>query len=60
MLAKKEQIKRILGRSPDYSDSVAMAVYGLSFGLPKRSPFDNIGSRRVVAKKKEKPKWLNL
>jgi hypothetical protein len=28
-LAKKEQIKKILGRSPDYSDSAMMAVWFL-------------------------------
>lgn len=60
-LAKKDQIKKILGRSPDYSDSVAMAVWGLKFGLKNLNSFDNMGSvRRTAFKKKEKPQWLKV
>ena len=59
-LAKKEQIKRILGRSPDYSDSVAMAVYGLSFGLKSRQYFDNVSSVKKKIVRKDKPKWLGI
>ena len=59
-LAKKEQIKRILGRSPDYSDSVAMAVYGLSFGLKSHKNFDNVSSVKKKIVRKEKPKWLGI
>lgn len=59
-LAKKDQIKRILGRSPDYSDSLAMAVWGLKFGLKKQNSFDNLGSRKVLIRKKEKPSWLKV
>lgn len=59
-LAKKDQIKRILGRSPDYSDSLAMAVWGLKFGLKNANSFDNIANRKVIVKKKEKPSWLKV
>ena len=59
-LAKKDQIKRILGRSPDYSDSVAMAVWGLKYGLKKLNNFDTVGSRKVGFTKKEKPIWLKV
>ena len=59
-LAKKEQIKRILGRSPDYSDSVAMAVYGLSFGLKSHKNFDNVSSVKKKIVRKDKPKWLGI
>lgn len=56
-LAKKEQIKKILGRSPDYSDSVAMAVWGLKNTLKKAKSFGNIS---FVVRKQEKPSWLKV
>ena len=59
-LAKKDQIKRILGRSPDYSDSVAMAVWGLKYGLKKLNNFDTVASGKAIIKKKEKPSWLKV
>ena len=60
-LAKKDQIKRVLGRSPDYSDSVAMAVYGLKFGLKNLNSFGMLQNvRKVSIKKKEKPQWLKV
>ncbi len=60
-LAKKDQIKRILGRSPDYSDSVAMAVYGLQRGVNTYSQFERGKCvKKVSVNKKEKPKWLKV
>ena len=59
-LAKKEQIKKLLLRSPDYSDSVAMAVWGLSFDLKKTQNFDRVANRKILVAKKEKPKWLKM
>lgn len=59
-LAKKEQIKKILTRSPDYSDSVAMAVWGLNFGLQATRQFDSLSKRPIKIAKKEKPTWLKM
>lgn len=57
-LAPKDQIKRILLRSPDYSDSVAMAVYGLKTRT-RGVGFANVASKKITVKNK-KPKWLKI
>ena len=53
---KNTEIRKILGRSCDYSDSVSMAVWGLKKELKKIKTSSMIKSNQII--KTKRPSWL--